>query len=261
MSVHPLSPAAGTSRTARLGGAWLRSITVVPVETGWQARTAPDEETLLVVLSGTFDLFAGGSSWLQRGLRATPFAGRPCGLYLPPGVEVRVAGQGEVLLVAALRPKDEEKQPDPASMPLLPLAGSGKAFDSRTGTWQLLERFPSAPEAVLPRAIERTAVEGVAVERVFPYAFKAQALCLDEAVVAPGQSVVLPRPHTPPGTSFGDELAVFVRAEQACTVGDGERHRVTGEAVVTLDAARPPRIDPSGGRAYVVAVWAGRKPT
>ena len=88
MSVLAL-PAAGAVRALSLPGPWLRSIAVVAVD-GSHEHAVPDgEEALAVVLAGTFDLFAGGSSWLQRGLRATVFEGRPCGLYLPPKVSFR----------------------------------------------------------------------------------------------------------------------------------------------------------------------------
>ncbi len=255
----------GNTRRVSLSGPWLRSFSLLRVDGTHEARTPAGEETLAVLLGGTLDLFAGGSSWLQRGLRERVFDGRPCGLYLPPEIPVRFIGQGEVLLISGKRPEQPPQapaKPDRASMPLLALAGSGKAYDSRTGSWELLERFPSSPEAVLPRAIETKVIDGVRVERVFSFAFKAMTLCLDECVLTEGQRVVVPRPLMPPNTRYGDELALFVRSEGAAEVRDGGS--VTpciGDVVVPVSVDGPIEVRASRGRTYVAAVWAGAKPS
>jgi hypothetical protein len=256
-------PAGPGPRTVPLEGPWLRSVSLLRVDGTHEARTPPGEETLAVLLAGTLDLFAGGSSWLQRGLRPDAFSGRPCGLYLPPAIGVRFVGRGEILLASGKRPDEPPAaaaaKPDRASLPLLPLAGSGKAYDARTGTWELLERFPSSPEAVLPRGIETALVDGVAVQRVFSYAFKALALCLDECVLAPGQSLVPPRPQTPPGVTHGEELAFFVRTEGEARVHGTEVYRVTGDAVVPVGAPAAVRCEAVRGRTYLATIWGGPK--
>ncbi|MEZ5965747.1 MAG: hypothetical protein R3F56_18070 [Planctomycetota bacterium] len=255
----------GDRRVVQCDGPWVRQVALVCVGGTFETKVADDEEALALVLGGTLDLFAGGSSWLQRGLRTTPFDGRPCAVYLPPKVGFRASGRGELLLVSGKRPPPRptaNDRPEPAGMPLLPLAG-GKAFDARTGTWEMLERFPSSPEAVLPRAIERLAVGDVAVERVFSFAFKAQALCLDECVLGAGGFVTLPRPLTPPGLRYGDELLLFVRGEgttQATQAGT-TRTCAAGDQVLRLRPDADARIDAVDGRAYLAAVWAGPKPT
>ena len=257
-------PTTGAVRSVALAGPWLRSFTLVHVDGTFEARTPAGEETLAVVLGGTLDLFAGGSSWLQRGLRAQAFDGRPCGLYLPPTIATRFVGRGEVLLVAGQRPLAPAQapiKPDRASMPLLQLAGSGKAYDARTGSWELLERFPSSPEAVLPRAIEVRITDGVRVERIFSFAFKAMTLCLDEFVLAEGQRLAVPRPLMPPGTRYGDELALFVRSEGEAEVRAGTSTRCAGDVVVAVAIDGPVEVIATKGRAYVAAVWAGAKPS
>jgi hypothetical protein len=254
----------GNRRNVQLAGPWLRSFTLLRVDGTEQGRTAAGEETLVLLLGGTFDLFARGSSWLQRGLRADAFGGRPCGLYLPPEVPYRFVGNGEILLVAGKRPPEKPQTPADAkaaraSMPLLPLAGSGKAYDARTGQWELLERFPSSPEGVLPRAIETLRVGDVKVERVFSFAFKALTLCLDECALAAGQRVVVPPPLTPPNTRYGDELALFVRCVGTADVRSREVTTCTGDVVVPCAPGAPVEVTAGDASAYVVAVWAGDK--
>lgn len=253
----------GDRLTATLDGPWLRALDLVAVEHLFEARMADDEEALALLLGGTLDLFAGSSSWLQRGLRATVFDGRPCAVYLPPKVGFRAAGRGELLLARGKRPPapPASPKPDRASMPLLPLAG-GKAYDARTGTWEMLERFPSSPEAVLPRAIETTLIGDVRVERVFTFAFKAQTLCLDECLLGAGQRLTLPRPMTPTGVRYGEELVLFVRSEGECELTQGEAYRCrAGDSVVSVRANAEVGLQARGGRAHVVAVWAGPKPS
>ncbi len=241
--------------------AWFRGLQLATVRGEFRVKTPPGEESALLILGGTFDLAAGSGSWAQRGRRATPFDGRPCALYLPPDTPVQAVGDGELLLVSCRRPELPPAAEAPPQMrPLLPLAGSGKAFDARTGTWELLERFPSAPEAVLPRAIVRHDIGGTPVERVFATSFKALALRLDEAVVAP-HTTFEPRPDvgSPPATG---DLAIFVRAPQGAEIhGADGGTTVRGDAVFLTAAASPPRVSAGGGAALVVCAWAWPKTT
>ena len=136
------------------------------VETGWLAaihlattdgtqplelRTPDDQESGLLVVSGTLDLEANSGSWISRGTRAAPYDGRPFALFLPPKTVVRASGgSGEILVMSARRPAPAPAPApidSPVAKPLLPLAGSNKAFDSQTGTWQPIESFPDSPEA------------------------------------------------------------------------------------------------------------------
>ena len=114
---------------------------------------------------------------------------------------------------------------------------------------------------MLPRAIETKVIDGVAVERVFSYAFKAMTLCLDEFVLAPGQQLVVPRPLTPPNTNYGDELALFVRSEGAVEVRGQSVVPCKGDVIVPVAADHPPVVAAVRGRAAVAAVWAGAKAT
>lgn len=244
--------------------AWARGVQLVRVAGTYEARTPDGEETLLVLLGGTLDLFAGSSSWLQRGLRDLPFAGRPCGVFLPPAIGLRACGDGELLLVSTRKP---EPKPVPAKaapaasglMGLLPMSGSGKAYDPRTGTWEMLERFPSSPEAVLPRAIETLDVGSARGERIFGFGFKAEASCLDEFVLGPGQSLTLPRPQTHDRAPFGVELTLVVRTEGEARVRAAETRDCRGDTVLVGGADTPVEVTATRGRAYVVAAWSGAK--
>jgi hypothetical protein len=264
--MRPLDLSAdGAVRTSRATGtAWARGVQLVRVAGTYEARTPDGEETLLVLLGGTLDLFAGGSSWLQRGLRDTPFSGRPCGVFLPPALGLRAVGDGELLLISTRKPepKPAPTKAAPAAsglMGLLPMSGSGKAYDPRTGTWEMLERFPTSPEAVLPRAIETLDVAGVRGERIFGFGFKAEASCLDEFVLAPGQTLALPRPSSHAGQPFGAELTVFVRSEGEATLGAAGSIAGPGDAVFVGSAEAPYHITAARGRAYVAAAWSGGK--
>jgi hypothetical protein len=256
----------GAEKSARLGEArWLRSVSVARADGSWKTLTGEQEETLLVILGGTFDLQAGGSTWLGRGLRASPFVGRPCGVYLPPRTGLRAqGGPGELLLCAVLRPPDAAAETDPraalSQSPLLPLAGSGKAFNPATGRWEEEERFPSAPEAVLPRRIERIRAGDVAVERIFPFAYKALAACLDEVSLTQGQALDWPAPDAPSAQGWSPEQALYYRAEDALTVeAAGAAMSVTGEGVMLLPAGAPARLRVDRGRAYAALVRAAPK--
>lgn len=250
----------GTTREAADGvGAWFRRVQLLGVQGETKLRTPSSDESALVILGGTFDLSAGSGSWAQRGLRATPFDGRPCAIYLPPDTPLRAVGTGELLIVGCRRPELPPATDAPPPMrPLLALSGSGKAYDARTGTWELLERFPSAPEAVLPRAIARVDLDGTMVERIFAGAFKALALRVDEAVIAAGGTFT---PHPDASEIAGDgDLAVFVRALGGAEVlADGVTHAVDDDAVYVTAATSLVRITAGRLPAYAVCAWAWPK--
>ena len=137
---------------------WLNGFRVFDVvQTSGPQRTAPDGESLLVVASGTHDLFAGGGSWVRRGLRPTPFEGRPVALFLPPDTPFRTEqGSGHLLLVTSRQPTlaaPETASEAAGRKPLLPMAGSGKSFDPQSGSWKPKEAFLESPEALLPQLI------------------------------------------------------------------------------------------------------------
>lgn len=242
-------------RTVRPQGAWLRALTVhearLDAPTG--GRTEADEEGVVLVLSGTHDLAAGAGSWPSRGLRGSPFEGRPCALYLPPKTRWSASGgEGELAEVRVRRPPaPPPAEPDPAAVrkPLLPLAGSQKAFDPATGEWRPLESFPDSPQAIPPRAIERIERDGVLVERVLGPDFKARGLRLDECVLAAGQRFA-PEPSENPG----EELLCFVRPRSRATVAGGDEFfEIENDVSVT----GPATITALDGACYVLVVRAG----
>ena len=224
-------------------------------------RTPPGTENFLLVLGGTFDLFAGGGAWLQRGRRQDVFerAERPVGVFLPPNTPWSAKG-GHDLLVFSVRQPDEPKSPEPeekaASKPLLQIAGSGKAFDSATQSWKPKEAFLSSPEAILPRRIERNApTEGVEVRTILAADYKTLGLALDEAVCDAG-STWTPAKPTIPSMSYPAEWIGFVRStgrvEIDGVVCDGGDHVVTG-------GAEAPTVRAIDAPAYIALAWAGSK--
>ena len=251
LSLVPFASADDRVRTSALAGwRWLSDCTIhVPLGNAVE-RPPRDEEQLLVVLSGTHDLAAGGGGWAGRGLRATPFDGRPCALYLPPRIGWSARGESGELLVFALRVPAAAPAAD-ARKPLLPLAGSGKAYDSGTGAWQRIEDLPSSPEAILPRRIAAETVGGVRVEHVFAPDYKAAVASLDEAVLAPGQRLALAPP------AHAGEVAIYFRSEGTLRSPAGA-HR--GEGVLT-GAATPATLAAEEGRTYLAILYAGPKAT
>lgn len=229
--------------------------------------TTGDHETAVLLLGGTFDLVGGGTVWPARGARKHAFAGRPMAVFLPPRTEFRTGnGRGEILLIAARQPqvKIEPTGRDALSnKPLLPLAGSGKAFDPKTGEWLPAEAFPTAPESLPPRRFERVPVGACVIERVFAPSYKAATLSVDEVVLPAGATLAL---RDVPGRAAHDEVLLFVRAndeqDRAARVTiAGESHEVRGDAVfvvptpggeadVTLAAANAPL--------YAVLAYAGK---
>ena len=80
----------------------MSAIETIAIDGGFASRTG-DVETLLVVLSGTFDMVAGGGTWPARGVRKSPCEGKPVSLFLPPGTGFELQnGSGEILLVSGV---------------------------------------------------------------------------------------------------------------------------------------------------------------
>lgn len=250
-------------REATAGGTWFTRAVLFAADGPLRARTTDEEESGLLVLSGTVDLEAGAGSWISRGTRATPLDGMPVALFLPPKTPYGSAGgQGEILVVSARRPElpkpvEEEK---PAKKPLLPLAGSGKAYDSASGSWQPLESFPDSPEAILPRRIARRELDGVHVREVFDPTYKTRGLCLSEAVLEDGAALALPSLGAPALDGYPDEWLLYARVEGEliCRSESGETAVVDGAALLGSGAAE---LRATGGRAYVAFACSGPKPT
>lgn len=249
-------------RTAATPGArWLQHVQVWRPAAADRLQTGAGESAV-VLLSGTFDLFGGPTAWPARGARTTPFQGRPMAVFLPPQTVFRAErGPGEILLVAAAQPQVAETTGREAltKKPLLPLAGSGKAFDPGSGEWRPAETFPTAPESLPPRRMERLPVGDLVVERVMGPDYKAATLSLDEVVIPAGRTLPLTEiPARPPA----DELLLFVRAEDRAELHlGGERTEVRGDAAFVLPlAGRAPAavVAATAGRVYALLAWAGK---
>ena len=249
-------------RTAEVRGSrWLEHVSCWSPNDPDQLRTG-DHETAVLLLHGTFDLVGGTTAWPARGARTTPFVGRPMAVFLPPHTYFRVQnGRGEILLVAArqpLQPAEPQGRELLGRKPLLPLAGSGKAFDPNSGEWKPAETFPTAPESLPPRRFERLAIGALTLERVFAADYKAATLAVDEVVVAAGQSLPL---RAVPGRPRCDELMLFVRSEGSAQVGAKEgTTTVRGDAafVVPANEIDDVVVSAAAGPAYVVLAWAGK---
>jgi hypothetical protein len=253
-------------RTARCGPArWLEHVQL------WSPReqdevVTGEHETAVVVLGGTFDLVGGATAWPARGARVDPFTGRPMAVFLPPRTVFRAQnGRGELLLVAARQPA---ATPAPtgrdalAHKPLLPLAGSGKAFDPSSGEWKPAETFPSAPESLPPRRFLQLRAGACTIERMLAPDYKAATLCVDEVVVPAGAALDL---DAVPERPRCDELALFVRGHGAIDPrGDGARVELDGGDAVVLvphdSLATLPMLHATTRPLYAVLAWAG-KPT
>lgn len=238
---------------------WLRQILLLAADSATvEIQTADGEETGMIVLSGTHDLEANAGSWISRGIRTSPFEGRPVALFLPPKTRFRASnGQGDLLLVSTLRPELPTATPvEPQQKPLLPLAGSNQAYDSASGSWKPIESFPESAEAILPRRIEHDEIGGVSVERVFPVDYKTLGLSIGEAVVPADAAVTVPTwIDDRAAAGYPEEWAVYYRAEAELEVG-GEC--VSGDGV--LCGTGEVQLRARGGRAYVALVCAGPKP-
>ena len=240
-------------RTAQCSGArWLvHAATWRPNDP--DAIVTGDHETAVLLLSGTFDLVGGGTAWPARGARKDPFSGRPMAVYLPPRTELRTGnGKGEILLIGARQP---EKKAEPqgrdalSNKPLLPLAGSGKAFDPKTGEWMPAEAFPTSPESLPPRRFTRVPVGACTIERVFAPDYKAATLCIDEVVIPAGASLAL---RDVPGRTLHDEVLLFARSSDARVTIDGKSNDVRGDATFVVPTP--------GGDADVVLAAAANAP-
>lgn len=242
----------GALRRCRTDLRWLTEVAVLRID-GRGIRLDPelDVERGIVVLSGTHDLAAGGGTWGSRGVRDTPYAGRPCAVFVPPRHAFAAqGGPGELLLFAARVTTAAALQP--AKRPLLPLAGSNKVFDAQSGGWQRLEDLPDTPEALLPRRIEREEIGDCVVEAVFPVGFKARALSLFETVVPAGHSW-----RVPARAAHAVEELLYVRTDSSAAVRTDEREAaIQGEAVLPL-AQRAQLIVRAGATPCYVALAAG----
>ena len=156
MTDAPLSSESQRLRTAATTGTkWLEHLQLWRPEDVDTVATGA-HETAVILLRGTFDLMAGTTSWPARGARQSELAGRPMAVFLPPETSFRVGGgapDGEILMISARQPEVEEVVGKEAlsHKPLLPLAGSGKAFDPATGEWKPEETFATAAESLPPR--------------------------------------------------------------------------------------------------------------
>lgn len=245
--------------TARADGArWLEHVVRWRPHDPDQIVTG-DHEVAVLLLAGTFDLVGGSTVWPARGARSTPLQGRPMAVFLPKHTPFRVGnGRGEILLIAARQPEVREEATGRdalAQKPLLPLAGSGKAFDPKSGEWKPAETFPTAPESLPPRRFERIPVGDAVLERVFAVDYKAATLSVDEVVLAPGTTLRL---ADVPGRPRCDELLLFVRSDgdtrigaHTLAAGDHARQLAVDEfAATTITAGAHP--------AYVVLAYAGK---
>lgn len=221
--------------------------------------TIGDEECCALVLSGTFDLRSGSTAWPSRGTRREPHDGRPVAVFLPPHADFTASGgSGEILLLGARRPEAPPATGRDAlrQSPLLPLAGSGKAFDPGSGEWRPAETFPTAAESLPPRRMQQIDAGGIVVERVFPPDYKAATLTVDEAVLPDGTVLALAG-LAPPSA---EACLVYVRAEGELSITDGPIVVVVGgEAMVHHDGeAGRLELGARGGRAYVALAYAGK---
>ncbi len=227
---------------------------------GEAAYTTGDAESAAVLLRGTFDLVGGGTAWPARGARTSEFEGRPMAVFLPPRTGFGAHnGDGEILVVAARQPQAAPEPEGRAALsrkPLLPLAGSGKAFDPGTGEWRPAETFPTSAESLPPRRMQRLPVGDVTVERVFAPDYKAATLSLDEVVLAAGSSLDL---RTIPGRPLADEILLFVRPRGVAQVRCGEQVRACAQDTALLVAAGEDLdVTADGDAAYVVIAYAGK---
>jgi len=212
--------------------------------------TTGDEETCAILLGGTFDLVGGTTAWPSRGARTAPLGGRPVAVFLPPRTPFAARnGRGQILLIAARQPLTAKATGRAAlqQSPLLPLAGSGKAFDPGTGEWRPAETFPSAPESLPPRRIERVTLGAVTVERVFAADYKAATLTVDEVAVAAGATFLARSVPLPAGAC---ECMVYLRSDAPIALAGVELARLpAGEHALLLD-----------GPATTLALTAGLAP-
>lgn len=75
------------------------------------ARLLHDREQCLVLLSGTAAVRVGSEDFGTIGARASPFAGKPFALYVPPRAEVRLAAAGYCELAVGSAPAQGRFRP------------------------------------------------------------------------------------------------------------------------------------------------------
>ncbi|MBK8096886.1 MAG: 5-deoxy-glucuronate isomerase [Planctomycetes bacterium] len=248
-----------TGLTSFPGSAWFTRLQTCTVADRLELTTG-DEETCALILAGTFDLQGGGTMWQSRGARTTPLVGRPMAVFLPPRTPFVAAGTGEILFVGARQPAAPEPDLGRAALsrkPLLPLAGSGKAFDPGSGEWKPAETFPTAPESLPPRRMQRDVVDGIAVERVFGVDYKAATLSVDEAVLPAGATLRL---QAIPGLPRALEVLLYLRgAGMSVTAGDrtwsGDGDRAL---CVPWSATARVSVQAGGEPGYLVVAFAGK---
>lgn len=232
---------------------WLHCIEVIQVDGDFES-ISEEVESLVIVLSGTYDVLAGAGSWLARGVRQTPHEGKPVALFLPPKTRFAFQnGHGELLIVSSHQPQAPSTEtPATSEKPLLALAGSGKAFDPASGEWKRQEDFPSSPEAILPRRIETSQTDGCSVRHVAPFDYKALSLSLDEAIVQADQSMTAPASQA---AQYPAECAVYYDTQSSLTIG---QTTVSGRGVLPAVAAGTP-IQAGDSPAHLVFSYAGPK--
>jgi hypothetical protein len=147
------------------------------------------EESLLLILSGTCDVFAASSVWRARGGRATVFEGPPTAVFVPVGTAFRVRGVRTELLWIRGRVEPQPATERPSREPLtsgIPMYGTSKAFDPRTGAMVDAASFTLAPEARAPRhhVLERPG-KAIEVRWIAPPDYKAQTLVVGEGSLGP----------------------------------------------------------------------------
>jgi len=269
MSLHPLSwhRANGGHRldiaSAPVPLQWLTSCEVLEGSGDeFQARTG-DEEGCLVVLAGCHDLFAGGGSWIERGVRNAPHEGRPVVVFLPPNTPFKMeGGKGQVLRLGSRQPAAPEPEGTAGRKPLLAMAGSGKAFDPNSGEWKPQETMPNSPEALLPRRIERSVLDaGVVRERLLPVDHKARGLVADEFTVPQSACIALDAP----GGDWAEECLVIVRPAPGATAvlcTDGAEHTVTADDLGAAWAGPSTSVEvrSEDGPTWLLWAHAGPKP-
>lgn len=254
--------AGARGREARLpAGRWFTRAEVLVVD-GRAELTTADEECCALLLSGTFDLQGGGTVWQSRGARTTPTGGRPMAVFLPPRTPFSASGgSGEILLLGANQPpsplhasgRDALRQ-----SPLLPLAGSGKAFDPDSGEWKPAETFPTAPESLPPRRMERLDLgSGIVVERVFAHDYKAMTLTVDETVLPAGTELALA--ELAPASAGAALCYVRPERELQVRIGDGAPITVAAESAIRIEThPAEVRLRATGGPVYAVLAYAGK---
>lgn len=265
MTTIPLTPSdEGQLRTAATSNTvWLEHLQL------WQPKavdqiTTGSHETAVILLSGTFDLIAGTTNWPARGARQTPFTGRAMAVFLPPDTPFRVGNEavdGEILMISARQP---ESTPEPqgkealSHKPLLPMAGSNKAFDPATGEWMPAESFPTAAESLPPRRFEKLQVGDIKVDRIFGPSYKAATISLDEAVVPAGSSLSLKDIPARPACA---EVLLFTRPEGKARIAEGATTTEIGEdTTIYLSSTESEHVTVHSDTdaTYVVIAYAGK---